>query len=59
MWYSKQKQYALKIEKDEDEYYVACVMELSGCHTQAKMLSMLIERIKETIILYLEVITMS
>jgi len=26
MWYSKQKQYTLKIEKDEDEYYVASVM---------------------------------
>ena len=59
MWYSKQKQYTLKIEKDEDEYYVASVMELPGCHTQAKMLSTLIERIKEAIILYLEVITMS
>jgi len=58
-WYSMHKQYTLKIEKDEDEYYVASVMELPGCHTQAKSLSMLIERIKEAILLYLEVTTIS
>jgi predicted RNase H-like HicB family nuclease len=59
MWYSMQKNFTLTIEKDEDEYYVASVMELPGCHTQAKTLNMLIERIKEAIVLYLEVETMS
>jgi hypothetical protein len=26
------------VEKDEDGFYVAMVVELPGCHTQAKML---------------------
>ncbi len=43
------------IEKDEDGYYVAYVPELPGCHTQAKSLDVLEERIKEAIRLYLEV----
>ncbi|MHA1882497.1 MAG: type II toxin-antitoxin system HicB family antitoxin, partial [Candidatus Thorarchaeota archaeon] len=36
-------------------YYVATVPSLQGCHTQAKSLDDLIERIKEAIELYLEV----
>jgi predicted RNase H-like HicB family nuclease len=43
------------IEKDEDGYYVAYVPELPGCHTQAKTLDELLERIKEAVELYLEV----
>ena len=43
------------IEKDEDGYYIASVIELPGCHTQAKSLDGLVTRIKETIELYLEV----
>jgi len=43
------------IEKDEDGYYVAKVPSLPGCHTQAKSLDELMERIKEAIELYLEV----
>ncbi|MEM3546170.1 MAG: type II toxin-antitoxin system HicB family antitoxin [Candidatus Bathyarchaeia archaeon] len=43
------------VEKDEDNYYVAYVPELPGCHTQAKTLDELMERIKEAIELYLEV----
>ena len=43
------------IEKDEDSYYVASVPELPGCHTQAKTLDELIERVKEAVELYLEV----
>jgi len=42
------------IEKDEDNYYVASVLELPGCHTQAKDLNELMERVKEAIELYLE-----
>jgi len=42
------------IEKDEDGYYVASVLELPGCHTQAKDLNELMERVKEAIELYLE-----
>jgi len=43
------------IEKDEDGYYVAKVPSLPGCHTQARSLDELMERIKEAIELYLEV----
>ncbi|MBO8183249.1 MAG: type II toxin-antitoxin system HicB family antitoxin [Archaeoglobus sp.] len=43
------------IEKDEDDYYVAKVPSLPGCHTQARSLEELMERIKEAIELYLEV----
>ena len=42
------------IEKDEDGYYVASVPELPGCHTQAKTLDELMERIKEAAEVYLE-----
>lgn len=38
----------------EDDYYVAMVPELPGCHTQAKSLDDLMSRIKEAILLYLE-----
>jgi predicted RNase H-like HicB family nuclease len=43
------------IESDEDGYYVASVPELPGCHTQAKSLDELMERVKEAVDLYLEV----
>ncbi len=43
------------IERDEDGYYIASVPSLRGCHTQAKSLDQLIERIKEAIELCLEV----
>jgi len=42
------------VEKDEDGYYVGSVVELPGCHTQAKSLDELTERIKEAVELYLE-----
>lgn len=41
------------IEQDEDGYYIADVPELPGCHTQAKRLGELKERILEAIHLYL------
>lgn len=37
------------VEKDQDGYYVASVPELPGCHTQAKTLDKVMERIKEAI----------
>jgi predicted RNase H-like HicB family nuclease len=43
------------IERDAEGYYVATVPELRGCHTQAKLLDVLIERIREAIELCLEV----
>jgi len=43
------------IEKDADGYFVASVPTLRGCHTQAKSLDMLMKRIREAIVLCLEV----
>jgi len=43
------------IERDAEGYYVATVPELRGCHTQAKSLDVLMERIREAIALCLEV----
>ena len=43
------KEYTVIIEQDEEGYYIAEVPELKGCHTQAKSLDMLLERIKEAI----------
>lgn len=42
------------IEKDEDDYFVATVPSLPGCHTQAKSLDELSSRIKEAIEIYLD-----
>jgi predicted RNase H-like HicB family nuclease len=42
------------IELDEDGNYVADVPALPGCHTQAKSLDELKERVLEAIHLYLE-----
>lgn len=49
------KEFTVVIEQDEDGIYIASVPELEGCHTQAKTLDKLRERIKEAIQLYLEV----
>jgi len=43
------------IEQDAEGYFVASVPELSGCHTQAKSLDKLMQRIREAIELCLEV----
>jgi predicted RNase H-like HicB family nuclease len=43
------------VERDADGYYVASVPSLHGCHTQAKSLDDLMERIREAIALCLEV----
>jgi predicted RNase H-like HicB family nuclease len=46
--------FGVVVEKDEDGYYVASVLELPGCHTQAKSLDEAMKRIKEAIEVYLE-----
>lgn len=43
------------IERDTEGYLIATVPSLPGCHTQAKSLDVLMERIREAIELYLEV----
>lgn len=49
------KSYNVVIERDSEGFFVASVPELPGCHTQAKSLDKLMERIKEAIELCLEV----
>ncbi len=49
------KQFDVIIEKDSEGYYVASVPALRGCHTQAKSLDILMERIREALELCLEV----
>jgi len=49
------REFNIIIEQDEDGYYIASVPELPGCHTQAKSLDKLNERIIEAITLYIEV----
>jgi predicted RNase H-like HicB family nuclease len=48
------KDFNVIIEKDSEGYFVAFVPPLKGCHTQAKSLDELIDRIKEAIELCLE-----
>lgn len=49
------KAFNVVIERDAEGYYVATVPELPGCHTQAKSLDKLMQRIREAIKLCLEV----
>jgi predicted RNase H-like HicB family nuclease len=49
------REFNVVIEQDEDGYYLASVPALRGCHTQAKSLDDLMERVREVIELCLEV----
>jgi predicted RNase H-like HicB family nuclease len=49
------REFHVVIERDSGSYYVASVPALPGCHTQARSLDELSERIREAIGLYLEV----
>jgi predicted RNase H-like HicB family nuclease len=49
------KEFNVIVERDAEDYLVASVPSLPGCHTQAKSLDELMERIKEAIALCLEV----
>ena len=48
------KKYTVVIERDEEGWLVSEVVELPGCHTQARTMDELIERTKEAIRAYLE-----
>jgi predicted RNase H-like HicB family nuclease len=48
------RQFDVVIERDEENYYVASVPQIPGCHTQAQSLDELIRRIREAIELCLE-----
>jgi predicted RNase H-like HicB family nuclease len=41
------QQFDVVIEQDAEGYYVASVPALPGCHTQAKSLDVLMERIRK------------
>ena len=43
------REFTIVIERDTEGYYVASVPELRGCHTQARSLDTLMERIKAAI----------
>lgn len=49
------KQFNVVVERDAEGFLVASVPGLPGCHTQARTLDQLMERIREAIELYLEV----
>jgi predicted RNase H-like HicB family nuclease len=46
--------FSVIVERDEEGFYVATVPELRGCHTQARSLDSLMERVREAIDLCLE-----
>lgn len=48
------REFTVIIEQDEDGYFIGTVPELKGCHTQARSLDQLMERIKEATLVCLE-----
>ena len=48
------KKFNIIVEQGEDGYLISEVVELPGCHTQAKSYDELIKRTKEAISLYLK-----
>jgi hypothetical protein len=50
-----QNHYNIIIEQGVDGYLISSVVELPGCHTQAKTFDTLMKRTKEAIKLYIEV----
>ena len=49
------REFNVVIQRDTEGYYVGSVPALPGCHTQAKSLDQLMERVTEAMELYLEV----
>jgi predicted RNase H-like HicB family nuclease len=48
------RSYDVVVERDEEGWFVGSVPGLAGCHTQARTLEQLLERIREVIALCLE-----
>ena len=46
-------EYTVVIEKDEDGYYVGSVPVLPDCHTQARTIDQLLERMREAIAVWI------
>ena len=49
-----QREFTVVVERDEEGYYVASVPALPGCHTQARSLDQLMQRVREAIEVCLE-----
>lgn len=49
------REFDVLIERDSEGYYVGTVPALRGCHTQARSLDQLMDRVREAIQLCLEV----
>lgn len=52
---SRRREFSVVVKRDEEGFYVASVPELRGCHTQARSLDKLMERVREAIELCLDV----
>lgn len=48
------REFTVVIERDEEGYLVGSVPSMKGCHTQARSMDQLIQRMKEAIKLCLE-----
>jgi len=46
------RQFNVVVERDAEGFFVATVPSLPGCHTQARSLDQLMERVREAIELY-------
>jgi len=51
----RRREFSVVVNRDGAGFYVASVPELRGCHTQARSLDKLMERVREAIELCLEV----
>ena len=49
------REFNVVVERDSEGFFVATVPALPGCHTQARSLDQLMERVQEAIELVLEV----
>ena len=49
------REFTVVFERDEEGFLVASVPSLQGCHTQAQSMDELLERVREAILLCLEV----
>jgi len=49
------QEFSVVVERDEEGYYVASVPALPGCHTQARSLDKLMERVREVLELRFEI----
>lgn len=49
------REFSVVVERDADGWYTATVPALRGCHTQAKSLDTLMNRVREAITLCLDV----